>query len=124
MASEITLTGGVKMAKGSLAIERRINSQSVDMSGTAFYWNVQSIGLTDEAISIGADIATYGIAWFRNTDATNYVQIGVKSGSTFIPFMRLNAGEFAMLRLEPAVALYAAASATSGVALEFLVVDN
>ncbi|NIQ15298.1 MAG: hypothetical protein GTO02_13170, partial [Candidatus Dadabacteria bacterium] len=49
------------------------------------------------------DITTEGLAFFRNTDSTNFVRIGV---TTTVYFARLNAGEFMWLRLEPGVTIF------------------
>ena len=123
MAGEINISGSVKMNKGNLSIERKVNSLLIDMTGNALYWNVQSVGITDEAVAIGADIGTLGVAWFRNLDALHFVQIGIKPSGTFIPVARLKAGEFAILRLEPGVALYAMAD-TAPVQLEVLILPD
>lgn len=51
------------------------------------------------AVTVAALVATAGYAYFRNLDATNFVEIGVQVAGTFYPLIKLLAGEVAVLRL-------------------------
>ena len=64
---------------------------------------------TGTAINIGS-VSNLGWAWLQNTDATNYVEIGIKPSSTFLPVLRLLPGEAAMVRFSPAASLFAVAN--------------
>lgn len=122
MASEITAVTGITVNKGNISFTRAVN-QSIDMSGTHFSWQVQNIATTQEQLVIAADVATNGVAWFRNLDLTNYVEIGLYISSVFYPLLRLKPGETARARLSPGVAVYAQAH-TLAVDLEHIVVED
>src|SRR4051794_16391060 len=100
MASEISISSSLSVNKGSLQLSRSANFRA-DMPGTEFGQAGQIIGFSaHEALAINADIGTKGVAWFRNLDATNYVEIGVQDGSSnFIPFAKLKPGEGYPIRL-------------------------
>lgn len=94
MANEITMTSGLSVQKGNLNFQVPLNSVSVDLTGTRVIRNVQAVGTAYEAIVTG-DLATAGVAYFRNLDTVNYVELGVEVSAAFYPLVRLNAGETA-----------------------------
>jgi hypothetical protein len=96
MADEITTTVFLKVAKNSINLQRQI-SKLVTMTGNAFNYGVQTIGTTQEAIVLG-DVGTAGYCLFRNTDGTNFVEIGREDGGTFRAVVKLLAGECALFR--------------------------
>jgi len=51
------------------------------------------------------ELTTVGWAYFKNLDSTNYVQHGPESGGVMIPYGRMEPGEPAVFRLDPAVVL-------------------
>jgi len=122
MSQEITSSLSLSIANGNLSFSRSI-SNKIDMAGTHFGEVAQTIGTTEEALAINTDIATLGIALFRNLDATNYVTIGIVVSATYYPFARLKPGEAYPLRLEPGVAYYAKAH-TASVVLEHAVAED
>lgn len=83
---------------------------------------VQTIGTTYEALTVGADVATAGWAFFRNLDATNFVEIGLEVSSAFQTLMKLMPGECALLPLATK-ALYARAN-TAAVKLDFTILER
>lgn len=115
MASEITLQAALKATKGFLSIAKD-KTVRIDLSGTAFMNAVQNIGTTYEQIVIPAEIATAGCAFFRNLDATNYVEVGVVVAATFYPLLKLKPGEVAVCRL--ATTTFYAKANTAAVNLE------
>lgn len=98
MAQEITLTLKMSVAKGYLVQKFDPGTILVDMSGTTAIGGAQDIGTTAEALTI-TDVSTAGFAFFRNTDSTNFIEIGTGTGGSFVAFAKLKAGEAAILRL-------------------------
>lgn len=98
MAQEITLSLKMQVAKGYLTQKFDPGTVLVDMSGTTAIGGSQDIGTTAEALSI-TDVSTAGYAYFRNTDTTNFVEIGTGTGGSFVSFAKLKPGEVAILRL-------------------------
>jgi hypothetical protein len=94
MANEITMASGLTVQKGSLNFQIPLNSVQVDLTGSRVIRNVQAVGTSYEAIVVG-DLASAGVAYFRNLDTTNYVEIGVEVSAAFYALVRLNAGETA-----------------------------
>jgi hypothetical protein len=124
MSDEIRVQIAFSADKGSLSIAKSY-SDDVDLAAAApnMAGGTQAIGFAaHEAIALG-DVATNGWAFFRNLDATNFVEIGLDVGATFYPLVRLNAGEAAVLRLAQGVAPYAQAD-TGAVVLEKWILDN
>jgi len=97
MANEITLNLKLSVAKTYLVHTENPGTQSVTMTGTNAAGGVQAIGTAGELLGV-TDVTTSGYAYFRNTDATNYVEIGTGTG-TFVAFLKLKAGECAICRL-------------------------
>ena len=100
MAQEITVTARLSVSKGFLVQKMDPGAVLIDMSGTAAIGGAQDIGTSTNAESITmSDVSSAGYAWFRNTDTTNYVEIGTGTGASFAPFIKLKAGEIAVCRL-------------------------
>ena len=70
----------------------------------------QVIGTSEEAISIGGDISTLGLATFTNMDSANYVVVGPDSGGSMVGAIRLKAGESFTVRLNPGTSYRAQAN--------------
>ncbi len=68
-------------------------------------------------------LTAFGYAAFQNLDSTNYVTVGIVVAATYYPVMKLFPGEFAILRLVPAVSYYALAN-TAAVELFYRVWEN
>lgn len=96
-------------------VEKYINQTGVDhQAGT------QSIGTTEESVSWSSDIGDEGYLFIRNLDTTNYVQLGFSTG---VYGIRLKAGEFALIRLEPGATLYAKAN-TATVNIQYVLYED
>lgn len=121
MANEITVTCRLRVAKGNLSEDTQSVSKQIDMAGTNLIKNVQTIGTTHEALVLG-DVSGGHQAYFRNNDATNYVEIGRDVAATFYPVIKLKAGEFAIAPIATD-ALYAKANTSPVDLLAFIVED-
>jgi hypothetical protein len=120
MANEITLNLKMAVEKSFLVHSENPGTFFVDMSGTTAIGGVQSIGTSAEALSI-VDVATPGYAYFRNTDSTNFVEIGTGTG-TFVPFAKLKKGEACIMRLSTTAPT--ARANTAAVALQFYILAD
>lgn len=98
MANEISLVLRLTVEKGNFQQAINPGTLTVTMSGTTAAGGVQAIGTTAEAIGV-TDVSTCGYAYFRNTDATNFVELGTGTGGSFVAFAKLKAGEAAIVRL-------------------------
>ena len=63
-------------------------------------------------------VSTNGYAFFKNLDATNYVQIGIKVTGTFYAVLKLKPNESGVIRIDPSAALYCLAN-TAAVNLQY-----
>jgi hypothetical protein len=111
MANEITATATLRVAKSGFD-QTVTRTKSIDMTGTHFNYTVQNIGTTAEALSLG-DVATPGMIYVRNTDASNYVEIGRTISATWQPFALVRAGEVAMFRSAASITLQGKANGSA-----------
>jgi len=123
MANEISLSTNFSVRKDFLATNRSTSrSFNLNAASPAKAAGIASIGTSaHEALPMG-DVSTAGWARFENLDATNYVQVGVDSSGTFIPFLKLKPGEFHICRLATN-APYAKAN-TAAVKLDYEIYDD
>jgi hypothetical protein len=121
MSAEISVSLRLAVNKSYLIHSENPGTFTVDMAGTTGTGGIQSIGTTYEALSMG-DTGTAGYAYFRNTDATNYVELGVVVAATFYPFAKLKAGEAGVFRLGTNTP-YALAN-TASISLQYYVLAN
>lgn len=127
-ANEIQSVINLKVTKGSLDVTRSVSQQltlSAAKPNAAGFTQSIPTNTAGTAITLG-DVAINGVAWFRNLDTTNYVEIGIQESGVFYPLVRLNYGEAWSFRLAQGVAPYARANATNNVnvVLEKLIFDN
>lgn len=103
MANEITVTLRMGCINGNFN-PGTISASSLqyDQAAAGAASGIQAIGTSEETLSTG-DLTTYGWLYIRNLDATNYVQLGFSTG---VYGIRLEAGEPAMFRTEPAATVY------------------
>lgn len=97
MANEITTAFTLNYSKNGIE-ESRTLSDEITVSGDDYIAGTESVGTTEEALEMG-DVGTAGWAYFKNIDATNYVELGIVGSGTFYPFAKLKAGESCVLRL-------------------------
>lgn len=127
-ANEIQSVINLKVTKGSLDVTRSVSQQltlTAAKPNAAGFTQAIPTNTAGTAVTLG-DVTTNGVAWFRNLDTTNYVEIGVQVSGDFYPLVRLNYGEAWSFRLAQGVAPYARANATNNVSvvLEKLIFDN
>jgi hypothetical protein len=96
MADELTISGGFRFAKGSVNNELDPWAIAVDVTGTDAMRNMQTVGITEEALYLG-DIGSGGYVKIVNRDATNFVK--VRAASAASDLIKLLPGEFAIFRL-------------------------
>jgi hypothetical protein len=103
MANEITVTIRFDVTNGNYS-PGTINASNLqfDQAAVGAAGELQNIGTTEETLSVG-DLTTYGWLYLRNVDATNYVQVGFSTG---VYGIRLEPGEPAIFRTEPAATVY------------------
>lgn len=111
MASEIQVTQKMTMAQGEFAYSWNPapyvggNWLAFDLVGAPYCDTgllTVATGGTDFTLT---NVTTAGFVALRNTDATNYCDIGYNDSGTFRPLMRLLPNEIAMFRLIPGTTL-------------------
>lgn len=98
MANEITLNLKLSVLKSYLNQRFDPGVLTSDMTGSTAAGGVQNIGTTAETLGV-TDVTTCGWSYFRNTDSTNYVELGTGTAGSFVAFAKLKAGEACVLRL-------------------------
>ena len=122
MADEIQVNARVQITNSGYTDQWVFPSTRFDQSAVGAHNPIIDVGTSEEVISQG-DVSTPGMVIFQNLDSTNYVEIGPESGGSLVPFIRLNAGEFALLWLTPSVTLRAQAN-TASVKLMMRLMEN
>ena len=96
MAKEIKVTMIFEAKKAAPKIDIREPAESlaidvvtIDWTGDQHFSNVQKVGTTEEALTVGD--FTHRHAVFQNLDDTNYVEIGGAAGEAY--FVKLKPGE-------------------------------
>ena len=116
MASEISVTTRLYAKKSFLVVDNNVGTINADLSGSTSASGIVSIPTSAGGTALSLDgitTATMGYAFFRNIDATNYIEIGVQVGGTFYALVKLKAGEVALLRMNQTNAPYARANGTA-----------
>jgi hypothetical protein len=120
MANEISVTTRLTVENGNFKADRNPGRILVDQATLAAIANVQTIGTSYEAITLG-DVSTEGYCYLRNLDSTNFVDVGTDGGAALVPFLRLKAGECAVFRISTN-AIYALAD-TAACKLDVLILE-
>lgn len=103
MADEITITSTLTLRNGSNVFSWTPGAIQVDQTASGGPTpGYVTIGTSEESIAFG-ELSTQGYLIIHNLDATNYVRWGFATG---VYGGRLNAGEYAILRLNPGSTLY------------------
>lgn len=97
MAREITLNLKIATLKGDLNHTENPGTLFVDLTGTTAIGGAATVLTSANALPMGS-VTSAGYAYFKNTGPTNFVEIGTGTG-TFVPFLKLKAGEAAICRL-------------------------
>jgi hypothetical protein len=120
MANELSITTTMAFIKGNYSQSFVPSAFSLTVSGTKYVKNVQNIGTTIEALSVG-DMTTPGYLLAINRDATNYVELYAVITDT-VPFAKLKAGEPCLIRL--GCTAPAAKANTASINLEYLIIED
>ena len=93
----------------------------VPVTGTAITRTIQEIDNSSaEQLDFG-DVTTPGMVWFRNLDATNYVEINAGTGLAMT--IRLNAGDDCRFRCAPLATAPFAQANGAAVDLEMCLIE-
>ena len=84
----ITLSSTLSYSANKASAKLSVTSQA-DQTGSYFESGIASIGTVEETLDKG-DVGTIGFVGVRNTDPTNFVQVG---SSTGVYSIKLNPGE-------------------------------
>lgn len=81
MADEISLTLALEATVNGVDLATKaLTSQGIDVAGLRFVHQIQQIGITEEALKLG-ELASLGVAWMRNLDATNFLEVRSGTGA-------------------------------------------
>jgi hypothetical protein len=113
MANEIKMQASLSINTTNFNESFQPGSISIDLASNKGDGGVQEIASGGEGEALGVtDVTVGGVCFFRNTDDTNFVEIGFRVSATFYPFLKLLPGEFSVGRLGNA-APYARADTAS-----------
>jgi hypothetical protein len=125
MASEITVTITATCRNGTAPYQLNttfapgtvaINQTTKGAERTVF------LRTTSDASLALSSLTNYGVTAFKNLDTTNYIDIGADVAGAISPFVRLLAGETAILRIKPGITIRTQAN-TASVRLEVWALD-
>ena len=97
MANEISVTTTLTATKGGTTVTGSQIKQ-ITLTGVQLWANSQDIGTSPEQIAYPGDLTTEGITYlyFKNQDSTNYLEIALDNFTNI--FLKLLAGEAAIVR--------------------------
>jgi len=104
MADEIRGSVALNVTNGSFLFNKNISFNFDQAAIGGGNPGTVDVGTSEEVIALG-DITTEGWCIIQNLDTTNYVDWGPTSGGSMVQVGRLEAGEFACLRLYPGLTL-------------------
>ena len=122
MATSLRIT--TKIRNDTDKWERGEQSVSVTTTGDHLQLAKHTIGTSEESITIASYITGGegpGFCHIYNSDATNYVQIGISTGAYF---GKLKAGESACLRLDAGVTTLYLKANTAACKVEVLIYES
>ena len=122
MANEISVTTTLTCAKGGTTVTGSL-VKLVTLTGVQMWANTQVIG-TAELIAYPGDLTTEGITfiYFKNDDATNYVEIALDNFTNI--FLKLLAGQAALIRSHTANPTHYARSGASTIPLRIVAIGT
>jgi len=92
VASNITAQATIRVQKGDYNRSYTLTQDSQTLTSELAVSGPQTITTNPTALNLGGT-STKGIAWFRNLDASNYVEVGTGTGVSFVAFLKLEAGQ-------------------------------
>lgn len=100
MAQEITYSARLSVTKGNLQHAFNPSVLQIDLASEAGVGGQQVIGGTAEALEMNADVAAFGMGYFRNLSTEISIDISKATNTTtFDPLLRLLPGEYAIGRV-------------------------
>ncbi len=125
MDNAIQLSASLIVTNGDFKDRFTPGAISIDQSaiGRAGHAQLIGTGASGEVVDLGDVAGSSGWCTLRNLDTTNYVTYGPTVAAAIAELGRLNAGEYAVLRLEPSVVLRAKANSAE-VLLDVTVYEN
>ena len=119
MANEISVSASVSASKNGVSLSQS-GSKLITMAGDDMLVNTQVIGTSAELIDFAEIAGAPSVLFVKNTDSTNFVELGGDSGLTVFK-MKLPAGHVAVFQPSSAT-LYAKAD-TAAVRLLILATE-
>ena len=123
-ADELSISMGWTYSKNGRARTLAATTVKYDIAGAAVIENVQSVSTNaaGDALVLGG-VTDPGFGYFKNLDATNYIEIGSYDVNTnFLAFAKLKALEKAIVFL--GVTAPRARSHTAAVKLDYVISDR
>jgi hypothetical protein len=111
MSNEITANISVQLVNGTY---KNAFQQSGQFNQNTLGEDSSIVTVTTTAANVTfPTVTTDGWLILANQDTTNYVDYGVNVSGSLVPFGRIKAGEFQVLRLHPGVVFMAQANTAS-----------
>lgn len=104
MANEISISVSAALANGTLSQAVSL-SDSVDQAAALAMFKTVAVSHSAEADVDLSPVTTNGFVFMQNTDSTNFIKFGPKSGGVMVELGRLKPGEVACFRLASGVTL-------------------
>lgn len=99
MANELTLSASLKFEKSGRKVDFSKPGVQLDVAGTDFVFQTQTVGNSEEALDIG-DVTSPGYILIYNNDASNFIE--VRAGSSEADVVKVRAGGVALFELATA----------------------
>lgn len=119
MADEITASLKLSFTKSGVTEEMIVTGLQLDMTGSKYIKNVQSIATSETALQKGS-VGTPGLCLIKNLDATNFVSVRGSTGAANCT--KIKPGEAQLFRFSGS-APYLIAD-TSPVSVEYLLIED
>jgi len=116
----IKLSASMIAQGNQLADARRINSVSVAQASNGLHSDLADLS-AEVALGFGS-LTNHGWAHFKNLSPYGTISIGPKIGGTLYPAIDLAPGDFAVMQVDPSVAI--SATATQTCTLEWTVAEQ
>ena len=119
MANELTLSGlRIQFAKANVpSVDFSPASMSVTVTANVNMDNVQTVGITEEAILLG-DVSTGGYCYIENLDTTNFISLRQATGAA--NFAKIAAGKWNIITISPDATAPFAIADTAACRVRFL----
>jgi hypothetical protein len=121
MSQEITLTTKLSVANGGFKCEASQTNTKINQATAGGVQFKVSVPAADTVITTSG-VGTLGIINIKNTDPTNYIDIGATVAGAIAPLIRLKPGEQYPFRLKPGITLRGQAN-TAAVIIEVTLLE-